>query len=201
VNLNLGLFGRAAVVVIWIAAAFVVLSDRNDTSPPAAKAHQTKPTTELGTTTSPQQNILVSPVLSRPAKLDLAHRVQGFTKAYYLIRPADTTQSRRQRVSPFVTASALSLLDLGLSSGTAANNARVSHLLTQSGIALLDELEAGQSADDPAQWIVTVPVAIKMKVPSGQLKSSYTIHTASQWKRVNGRWYLVDFDKGGGDAG
>jgi hypothetical protein len=206
VNLNLGLIGKAGVAILWIVVAVVVLSDRNNISPPAATGTTTSVSTNANPTSTSKANNQVTnrqqsqPTALRPLKAALAKRVEGFISAYYLIKPSDTQESRRQRVAPFVAAKVLPLLDLGLSSGTEADNARINRKLTLHGRASLSQLEVAQSADDQKQWIVTVPVIITIKRSNGQTINRYSRGLTSKWQLTNDKWELVNFNSAGGDA-
>jgi hypothetical protein len=205
VNIYLSRVGKAVVVVLWITALAVTLTGRNNHRPPAAtKSVTTSRSTSVskaGKTAAAKRGARHSKEAKPPAADILAERVKGFISAYYLIRPDDTPLTRRSRVAPYIAKEALPLLDLGLSGGTAADRARVSQQLTQTGKAVVSRLSSGKSVDDPNTWRVNVPVVVSITRPSRHKPRSFAIFTASLWRLEHGRWFLVNFDKGGGDAG
>jgi len=205
VNIYLSRAGKAAVVILWIMALAVVLTGQSNHHPPAAtKSVTTSKSTAVpkaGKTPPVKRTGKIGSQAEPPAADKLAGQVKGFIKSYYLIRPDDTPLIRRHRVSRYVAKAALPLLDLGLSNGTAADQARVSQRLTQTGKAVMSRLTSGKSADNPNTWLVNVPVIVSTTRPSGRKPRSFAIFTASLWRLEHGRWFLVNFDKGGGDAG
>jgi hypothetical protein len=197
----------AAVASLAAVLAWVLLGKNG--KPAAKPPSQTSPASTAGTTAAATPTPGKSGNRPKPvtrsatatAAADLEERVSGFLQSYYLIKPEDTAASRRSRVAPYVLPGLLKDLDVGLSSGTTADQARIRQRLTQRGTPTPSKLEAGKASGEKDVRVVSVPVVITLTRPDGQQVSKYVLNVSSRWQFKNDSWDLISFDKGGGDSG
>jgi hypothetical protein len=131
-----------------------------------------------------------------PSAADVANlrgKSAEFLRAYYLVKPKDTEAVRRRRVGRLAPASVLDTLDLGLSTGTPADTARIHLRLTQRGTPAMPRMKITPATDEPIDKLVKVPVVITVKKPDGTEVSHSAVNTVAWWEYKNGGWVIQSF--------
>lgn len=152
--------------------------------------HSTPATTKSNSPTS-----VIHP--KKVTKQNLDKRAVAFLTLYYLIRPTDSVADRAARIAPFMTRDVLDRIDLGFSSGTEADRARIRNRLTIRGKALLKQLVKTRPTDQGGAITVSVPVVITITRPGDKLVNRFQRTASTTWTQDNGKWYLSDFSEGG----
>jgi hypothetical protein len=193
--MNRNRLAKGAVVAFLAAVLVLVLFNRGHNQPPSKHGNRStttaQPDDNTSTTSTLRAETATSPSSQPGAQSSganapvqqtqsLAVRAVDFLRNYYLIRPDDTEQSRRERVAPYVKPDLLPDLDVGLSSGTAADNARIRERLTQSGEVQTGNLQSAVAADDDSIRIVMVPVTVTITRPNNQQLSQYVLRVGSR---------------------
>lgn len=151
--------------------------------------------------TAPAPLATSTPGDRRSSRASLVRRMRSFLKAYYLLKPSDTTANRRARVASFVPLENQQkfLQDLGLtvSTTTEADQARITGGWVQSA----KNIKVGTlapSSYDPKTMVVGASLNVSVNGPDGK-KVGPAIRTqvASLWQKQSGRWVLRSFKEGG----
>lgn len=117
----------------------------------------------------------------------LVNRVRGFERALYTLNVSDTTATRTSRVQPFVTAQAMSDIDLSVDRTSRADRARITKKIVQSA-------RAGTISGSTrgANYEVLAPVTISL-TRKGKVVSRSKALDSSVWSYQNGQWSLISF--------
>jgi len=163
------------------------------------RKHQTKATEAATSTPTSEYSTTPAGVLSEKDEQELLRQVRGFLKAYYLLKPDDTTESRRERVAPFVPEKDrqkyLAGLGLGVDKGTEADKARIEGGWVQRA-KRIEPFKPALSSYDLTIWVVGASLMTTMSGPDGK-KPDIPTQAAMLWQKQSGRWVLRSFKEGG----
>jgi hypothetical protein len=196
-------------ITVTACAAVLLVHAHNASHPQAARAPvSTRSTTPQPSPTKAHRGARRKPTAQhkQPAKETgdspgdgamtlLREKVLEFIQACYLIKPSDTEAIRRERVGRLAPSAVLKTLDLGLSTGTPADKARIHLRLTQRGIPVEPKMEVTPATDEPIDKFVKVPVTIVVKREDGTEVSRHTVHTVAWWEYTNERWTIQSFNE------
>jgi hypothetical protein len=164
--------------------------------------HQSQAKEEATATPTAGSNSATAPVdvFTEREKVQLAERARGLLKAYYLLKPNDTTEIRRARVAPFVPEKDrqkyLAGLGLGVSTDTQADKARIDGGWIQRA-KLVDITTIGKTSYDRTIFVVGASLNVSMTAQEQRVGPNIPARVATLWQKQSGKWVLVGFKEGG----
>lgn len=128
---------------------------------------------------------------------DLGVRTVCFLKSWYLLRPDDTSESKRQRIAPYATSSFMREHSMVVTSSSEADKARIREMITVRASINPDSVVEPFDHDNPEEGMeVSTQVVIWSSNDNGKMIGNHhTVVVQTLWQKKHNTWKVIWLDE------